>query len=319
MARIVEREAGETSEAASVIVQAWRIHRVNQKNDQATKKKALLEREEDVLAYRQQALKSYESVQPGLIMSVWHWWNQTEEHLTTMDSAEAELAEAFYTTSPENARDMLKEQVQDVQKLRREIQELERSVSDISRKLHDPAHKVVKVHEPLIEEIERLVHPDLAAVLRMPFDKCKNEEYLKEWRLDEATGVYHLEFHQPIKMWVPSLDDRGKRETLGGAVILLGNNEERILQMRLNPETQEMQFDQGFHIYFHLNLALRSRHEQPITSLRMLDNGMIKFSISMLGTQARDKSVASFHLNWKTHGELLGEQEDHADYLTAKM
>lgn len=175
----------------------------------------------------------------------------------------------------------------------------------------------------MLNSIYATIHRDLKIIWEEFFKKCDPDDALiKEWTCD-AQGNFLMKLSEPLKMWVPSVNEDGVEDPKGGVVMMLGEPD-KLVAGKLDSEKKTMNFDQGFSIHCRYPIPLHG--EMPITPkvFRLVyenkDRVLFGAGIELFGRKLfrdRVKTVENLVNNWGKNGVVV--KGDHENYLWNRM
>jgi hypothetical protein len=123
--------------------------------------------------------------------------------------------------------------------------------------------------EKMFQDVGERIHPDIQKLWTGLF-ALFDLDIVKNWQCD-AQGNFTLELKQPMKLWVPSTDEKtGKRDPSSGVVLLLGtddNGKATRVFGKLDKAKKDMNFKQGFHIFLKPDQAAAKQGYVSLTNL----------------------------------------------------
>jgi len=84
-----------------------------------------------------------------------------------------------------------------------------------------PAPKKLTSYQKMVTDIEKNVNADIKNLWEALFKKCKNEDIVERWDC-KADGNFTLKCKKTIKVWTPSLNEKGEEDPIGGIVLMIG-------------------------------------------------------------------------------------------------
>lgn len=201
----------------------------------------------------------------------------------------------------------------------------------------EPASKLTS-KEQMLQDIKNFIHPDIETVWKGVFDKF-DPEIVKSWSSD-AEGNFKLELNKPMRVWVPSKDDKGSQEPSSGMVLLLGTNgngaSTGTITGKLDRENKDMKFSKGFHFFMKPDNARAKPGYSNITNLQYVNgniriitnkdlkkdySGLILSIVASVAgkygtvdnnyilTVTKQRSLANIIANWNSKSEVIENEK----------
>ena len=184
--------------------------------------------------------------------------------------------------------------------------------------------------EVLLDDISKLIHPDMKEVWELLFNKFEAKlggDVIKAWDCD-PNGNFTLTLNKPLRMWVPSTDENGIEDPVGGVVLMLGNDNLEVKGKLVSKGngTGTMKFEDGFYCFVEKVLPVlgRKRVQPNIFTLDYKNKDDVTFgagiTLPVIGKieQGRKKSIDNLKTNWTQNGEIFVNGHDKAA-LNAKL
>lgn len=73
----------------------------------------------------------------------------------------------------------------------------------------------------MMSHIEREVHKDIRNIWEALFDKVEGKDHLLQWK-HHKDGRFCLKLKKTLKMWIPSTNEKGEEDPIGGLILIVG-------------------------------------------------------------------------------------------------
>lgn len=182
--------------------------------------------------------------------------------------------------------------------------------SEIAAKLRQTI-QVKPNKEAMLDDIAQRIHPDLKEIWELLFNKFEKELKVKEiitaWDCD-PNGNFKLTLSRPLRMWVPSSDETGKEDPVGGVILMLGYEDGLQIKGTLGKDgSSRMEFESGFYCHVH---TFGMKLTPNIFGLIYNGKDDVKFGAgAVVGgislEKWRPKTIEYLKTNWADNGVIL--------------
>jgi len=179
-----------------------------------------------------------------------------------------------------------------------------------------PASKKLTSYQKMVTDIEKNVNTDIKNLWEALFKKCKNEDIVESWDC-KADGNFTLKCKKTIKVWTPSLNEKGEEDPIGGIVLMIGPVVQGVLLK------EGIKFEKGFRTFCKYKIPLPFfgyREIEPyVTELSYKNRNKIIFTAGLkfaghVFTKGREKTYEYLMNNWENNGINLTDQ-DHKQFI----
>lgn len=197
----------------------------------------------------------------------------------------------------------------------------------------------LSIKDLMLKDIKNNMGEEIHTVWKGLFDKF-DANVVKSWSCN-ANGEFKLELNKPMRVKIPSKDEKGKKDPSSGVVLLLGvddtGNEIRQVSGKFDKSQKDMKFDKGFTIFVKPDLALLSPSYAAMKGITFKDKGNIRLKsekdlnylgswvlyvakpfISSYGTLENGKllvdkqrSFGNLADNWNKEGKVIQSEQDY--------
>ena len=209
--------------------------------------------------------------------------------------------------------------------IKQQIDQLASQVKQTKIQKETKQSKVEHHYDRMMLHIETKVHKDIRNIWEALFNNVEGKGHLVRWKCHK-NGRFCLKLKKTLKMWIPSTNEQGEEDPIGGLILIVGP----VVRGTLSKNT--FCFKDGFKCFCKYKFPFLSSilgyiEVNPyISKLEYVNRNQIIFSagVKILGrifAKGRNKTYDYLMSNWGENGINLTDlsNEDHQKFVREKF